>query len=287
MFLDSRGAAPMLRTSVTLAVWPIQLLVDKPMQLINWLGSSIASHQALLAENATLHAQQILLQAELQKLLVLEKENEELRSLLRSSPRMGSGKVAAAQILAVDSDSNLSQVILDRGEHDGVYLNQPVLDSAGIVGQLIQVSPINSRVMLLTDPRSAVPAQITRNGLRFIVSGMGPLQMLGLLHVPYTADVRVGDVLVSSGLGQRFPAGYPVGTVAKIYHIRGEQFVTVLIDPAAKLNQTNQVLLYWPEKASASVAANTEKDSSTSNTKTSADANTTKNTKEEKEKKSS
>lgn len=254
MVVDSHHAVPALRATMTTVVIPIQLMVDKPMQLVNWVGTSIASHQALIAENATLHAQQILLRGQLKKLLALESENAELRALLGSSPRLGYGRIEAAQIFAVDTEPNVAEVIIDKGSHDGVYVDQPVLDATGIVGQIIEVGPFTSRIMLVTDPRCAIPAQITRNGQRFLVSGTGALQPLALLHVPDTTDVRIGDVLVSSGLGQRYPIGYPVGVVTRVGHVRGEEFMTILIEPSAHLSRANLVLLFWAEK---SVPANT------------------------------
>lgn len=238
-----------LRSGLSVAVAPVQYMVDVPMQFMDWLGSNISSQHALLAENTTLRAQQLLLQAQLQKLLALENENLELRALLKSSPRLGNDRLQVAQLLLVDSEPFVQQVTLNKGSSVGVYLNQPVLDAYGIVGQIVAVNPLTSSVMLITDTRSAVPVQISRSGQRGILIGTGSLGSLELIHVPNNADIRVGDLLVSSGLGERYPAGYPVGTVSKIVHSTGEHFANITVEPVAQLNRCTQVLLFWSGNA--------------------------------------
>jgi len=158
-----------LRTSLSMVVAPIQYLVDKPVQFVGWVGSSFSSRQSLIEENNELRKEQLFLNAQVQKLLALEKENSELYSLLQSSSHAG-GKVLAARILAVSSDPFVRQVVLDKGKKHHLYVGQPVLDENGVMGQVIEVGPWTSQVLLLTDTRSAIPIQDNRNGLRGITA---------------------------------------------------------------------------------------------------------------------
>lgn len=238
-----------IRSDLSVAVLPIQYLVDVPIKTVHWIVSSVTSQQQLLADNARLRAHELLLQSKLQKLLALERENAQLRELLKSTSHLG-GHVVVAQLLAVDVDPNLEQIIIDKGRRYRVYRGQPVLDAYGVVGQVIHIGPLTSRVMLITDPKSAVPVQDYRNGVRAIVIGQGSSDKLTLINVPDTSDIQKGDLFVTSGLGLRFPVGYPVGVVSELSHTPGKRFATVLLNPSAHIDRTQQVLLAWPSKAS-------------------------------------
>ncbi|WP_423063648.1 rod shape-determining protein MreC [Candidiatus Paracoxiella cheracis] len=238
-----------IRSDLSVAVLPIQYLVDVPIKTVHWIVSSVTSQQQLLADNARLRAHELLLQSKLQKLLALERENAQLRELLKSTSHLG-GHVVVAQLLAVDVDPNLQQIIIDKGRRYRVYRGQPVLDAYGVVGQVIHIGPLTSRVMLITDPKSAVPVQDYRNGVRAIVIGQGSSDKLTLINVPDTSDIQKGDLFVTSGLGLRFPVGYPVGVVSELSHTPGKRFATVLLNPSAHIDRTQQVLLAWPSKAS-------------------------------------
>lgn len=235
-----------VRNALIDLITPVQYFVNAPIKLIATANANLTSRQALLAENATLRAKQLLLQAELQKLIALESENTELRALLASSNRNKNDKVTVAQLLAVNTDPLISEVVLDKGEHEGVYVGQPVLDASGIMGQVSQIGSFTSRVLLLSDPRSAIPVQNVRNGVRGIVAGRGNLEKLLLTDIPVTIDIKVGDLLVSSGLGGHFPAGYPVGVVSRIRHDQSEQFAVIEVTPSAQLDRNKPVLLIWP-----------------------------------------
>lgn len=238
-----------IRSDLSVVVLPIQYLVDVPIKTVHWIVSSVTSQQQLLADNARLRAHELLLQSKLQKLLALERENAQLRELLKSTSHVG-GHVVVAQLLAVDVDPNLQQIIIDKGRRYRVYRGQPVLDAYGVVGQVIHIGPLTSRVMLITDPKSAVPVQDYRNGVRAIVIGQGSSDKLTLINVPDTSDIQKGDLFVTSGLGLRFPVGYPVGVVSELSHTPGKRFATVLLNPSAHIDRTQQVLLAWPSKAS-------------------------------------
>lgn len=249
MVLDHRQHIMVVRNVLTAVVAPIQYAMSMPIKFIDNLNDDLSSRKKLLAENSALRAEQLLLQAQLQKLLALENENNQLRALLASAAQSHNQKVVVAQLLAVETDNLISEVVVDKGQHDGIYVGQPVLDAYGIFGQVIQVGPLTSRILLITDLRSAVPVQDARSGVRGLVIGKGKLANLALTNIPATADVRVGDVLVSSGLGGRYPMGYPVGIVKAIHANPSEQFTQIIVEPKAYLNRSQQVLLIWPPKS--------------------------------------
>ncbi len=238
------------RSVLSLVVAPMQYLVDRPVEFIRWVDTSFTTQQNLLVENAQLRARQLLLYAKLQKVLALERENEQLKALLRSSSNIHE-KVTVAQLLAVDLAPYTQQIVIDKGERDGVYVGQPVLDAYGVMGQVIAVGPINSRVLLITDPRSAIPVQNNRNGNRAIASGLGFDGVLELINVPLTTDFRKGDYLITSGLGGHYPPGYPVGVINNVKLPPGGRFTNISLTPAAHVNQSRQVLLVWPKKIKA------------------------------------
>lgn len=234
------------RATLSFVVAPMQYLVDRPVEFIRWVQTSFTTQQGLLVENAQLRARQLLLYAKLQKVLALESENQQLRALLRSSENIHN-KVTVAQLLAVDLAPYTQQIIIDKGEKDGVYVGQPVLDAYGVMGQVISVGPMNSRVLLITDPRSAIPVQNNRNGNRAIATGLGFDGVLELINVPITTDFRKGDYMVTSGLGGNYPPGYPVGIINNVKLSPGDRFVNLSVKPTAHVNQSRQVLLVWPK----------------------------------------
>lgn len=241
------GYISQIRSQLTLLVLPLQYILDKPIKFVHWIENSFSSQQEVLAENARLRARQLLLEAKLQKLLGLELENVELRQLLSASSRF-SEHVLVAQMLNANLDPLNQEVLLDKGSREGVYVGQPVLDAYGIIGQVIDVSPLSSRVLLVTDGRSAIPVQNNRNGVRAIVTGTGYPDELNLLHMTYTADVKVGDLFVTSGLGGRFPFGYPVGAITKIVRTSGERFALITLKPSSHVDRARLVILIWPAK---------------------------------------
>jgi rod shape-determining protein MreC len=237
-----------LRTSLSLVVTPIQYAVDFPFRVINLIQSNLSSHQILLAENTALKAQQLLLRGQLQKLIALESENANLRALLTSLPQ-GSQKidrVEAGRLLAVNEGSYSREVIVDKGIRMGVYVGQPVLDANGIMGQVIGVGQLTSRILLITDSRSAVPVENSRNGIRAIIVGQGATRQLALINVAETSEMKVGDLLVTSGLGGNYPAGYPVAVISDVKSSKTVLFSHITAKPSAHLDRNTQVLLIWP-----------------------------------------
>lgn len=237
-----------VHSELSLVVLPIQYSVNAPIKLVHWIVSSVTTEQQLLADNARLRAHELLLESKLQKLLALEKENAQLRELLKTTSRIG-GNVVVAQLIAVNLDPTLQQILVDKGKSDHLYVGQPVLDAYGVMGQVVSVDPLTSKVMLITDPKSAVPVRDYRNGIRSVAVGLGSSSKLALINVPDTSDIKVGDLFVSSGMGLRFPVGYPVGVVSELSHTPGKRFSTIVLEPSAHLNRAHQVLLAWPKEA--------------------------------------
>ncbi len=237
-----------IRAGLSVMVFPLQYLVDLPFAIFNWADTNLASHTTLLAENSELHKKQLALQFKLQKFEALESENQRLRSLLQSSSRKWE-RVLIAELLQVDFDPLRHMVLLSRGSNDGVFEGHPLLDAHGVLGQVVHVSPLSSSALLITDPRHTVPVQVNRNGLRTLAVGTGEAGILDIPHLPNNADIEVGDLLITSGLGLRFPPGYPVATVSHIEKDPREPFASVQATPLAHLKRTREVLLVWPAAA--------------------------------------
>jgi rod shape-determining protein MreC len=185
-----------------------------------------------------------------QKFAALEAENMRLRELLDSSVKAGE-KVLVADVVAVQLEPSMKQLVLDKGSQQGVYLGQPIIDSEGILGQVVHVGPVSCVGMMITDSSHAIPVQINRNGLRAVATGTGSPDGLELTYVPVNSDVREGDLIVSSGMDGRFPAGYPVGQVKGVSIEPGELFAKVTVAASARFNTAREVLLVWPTNATA------------------------------------
>ena len=182
----------------------------------------------------------------LQRFEHLRQENDRLRGLLGSPVHMDSKKVVA-EVMEVASDPFHQYVVLNRGSRSGVFVGQPVVDAQGVVGQVVQVSELTSRVLLLSDTSHGIPVRITRNDVRMMAIGTGSLDELELRHVAKSTDVRAGDLLVSSGLGKRFPEGYPVARVMSVEKDDGKNYATVIAQPLAALDRIRYLLLIWPD----------------------------------------
>ena len=248
MTLDHRQHhADNLRATLSLLIYPIQVIVGLPASTGNWVAENLSSRQTLLRNNQRLHDEQLQLNVKLQKLESLEAENQRLRELLGSSIKVGE-KTLIAELVAVDMAPFSQQLLLNKGTLDKVYSGQPLLDADGIMGQILEAGPISSTAILITDPSHAIPVEVNRNGLRAIALGTGDTTQLELPHIPNNADIQVDDLLVTSGLGGRFPAGYPVARVTAITNNPGAPFASITAKPTAKLLSTREILLVWLQK---------------------------------------
>ena len=240
-----RGHLESVRSALSAIVYPLQYIVSLPVELARDLSASVVTHKTLLQENERLREQQLVMNFRLQRYSILEEENRRLRVLLESSVDLQE-KVLVAELLAVEMEPLRQQVVINKGSNEGVFNGQPVVDAGGVMGQIIHVGPFSSTVLLVTDPGHALPVQLNRNGVRAIAVGTGHDHVLLLEHLPTNTDIKEGDLIVSSGLGRRFPRGYPVGVVADIEMEPGEPFAKVSVTPSAKPGQSREVLLIWP-----------------------------------------
>lgn len=204
----------------------------------------------LRAENARLERELLVYRGQLQRMAAISAENARLRALLGAA-ELVRDEVRVAELVGVSPDPTRHLVVLDRGARDGVYVGQPVLDGQGLMGQVIEVNESRAHALLITDPSHAVPVQVLRNGLRAIAEGTGDYRRLVLRHISPTADLAVGDRLVTSGLGGRFPPGYPVGIVTEIRRDPGEPFLRVTVEPAADVEHSRHLLLVFAERRGA------------------------------------
>jgi rod shape-determining protein MreC len=232
-----------VRSALVAAVTPIHWVADAPLFFFDGVNGFLNSKQNILDENKRLHLQVLALQQKAQKLLSVESENAHLRELLNAASIVNKESVLVAELIGVDADPFSHEIIINKGSGDHIYVGQPVLDAYGLMGQVVEVGPTTSRVLLITDHRHALSVQINRNGVRAIASGTGDINQLMIKYVADTADIVVGDLLVSSGLDQRFPAGYPVAEVTNVHRDPGQPFVTVYARPKAKLDRSRYVML--------------------------------------------
>ncbi|HXG29863.1 MAG TPA: rod shape-determining protein MreC, partial [Nevskiales bacterium] len=253
MFVDQHfGVLRPLRVGLQALSWPVEALAQVP-QGLNRLAYNLASRSAILRQNEALQRENLLLSMRLQKLVALEAENRRIRNLLQSARRLDE-RMLIAEIVATSPDPYRHYLKLNKGSVDGVFIGQALIDAHGIMGQITEVYPLTSVALLITDPNHGIPVEIARNGLRTIAHGEGG-GSLSLPYLPSNADIKSGDQLISSGLGGRFPAGYPVGTVTAISHQAGEHFLSISATPAAHMDRGREVLLVWQAQEPAAFSA--------------------------------
>lgn len=245
MVVDARfDALKPLRAQMGMLVAPLYSAAEMPVRAWQSVTELATSRAQLIADNERLRAEALLTQRKLQKLATLTEQNVRLRELLNSSSLVDE-RVLVSELIGVDPNPFTQRILLDKGEVDGVFLGQPVLDATGLMGQVVEVLPHSARVLLITDASHSLPVQINRNGLRALAAGTGRNEWLELRFVGDTADVREGDIVVSSGLGQRFPAGYPVGRVQSVIRHPAQSFAEVRVTPSAQLNRSRYLLLVF------------------------------------------
>jgi rod shape-determining protein MreC len=234
-----------VRNVISISLTPVQLVSRIPSALSDWFSMTMVNRKDLLDKIDSMQARMLLLERKAQQLAALSAENDRLRELLNASSTVHD-KVLITELIGVSPNPNKLEMIVDKGKNDGVKEGMAVLDSSGLMGQVVQVSEFTSRVLLIADTNHAVPVQVNRNAVRAIAYGTGRLDELELANVLDTADIKVGDLLVSSGLGGRFPKGYPVARVTNIVRDPGRSFARVTAVPMAKLNQSRLLLIVLP-----------------------------------------
>ena len=237
-----------VRQAIGAAVYPIQIVVDAPFRLWEWIRESTADRNTLQLELGRLHAERLLTNARLQRLSALEAENARLRDLLETRSQVRN-KVRVAEIMAVDANPYRHNIVIDIGAREGAYDGQAIVDVVGVVGQIIETGLSNSQAILISDPSHSLPVEVNRNGLRTIANGTGDFGRLDLPFITNNADIRPGDLLVTSGLGGAFPSGYPVAVIETVNRIPQNPFADVTATPTASLDQVREVMLIWPSSA--------------------------------------
>jgi rod shape-determining protein MreC len=243
MFVDHRyNHLEVVRSNISLVLSPLKYLVSLPALGSNWVSEWFKSHTELLEDNESLQTRGRILNAQLQRMQVLQAENTRLRNLLSSSRKL-TDEVIVAELLSVDQSPYRQLVEINKGTNAGVEIGQAIIDDFGVMGQVTHINPFSSTVILISDSDHAIPVQFIRSGVRSVAFGNGNTDHLELRFLPATADIQIGDELVTSGLGGRFPADYPVATVASISEDLAHGFLSVLAAPKARLGSSREVLV--------------------------------------------
>jgi rod shape-determining protein MreC len=247
MFLDQRGGwLDSARYALQGAAYPLQLAVNSPSAAWTWTTQVFESRERLQAENATLRREKRELELRSMRYAALARENAQLRGLADALPPV-TERWLPAEVVSVELNSLRQRLLINRGTSNGVFRGQSVLTDDGLLGQTTRVGPWSAEIILVTDPEHAVPVQIERTGLRTIAVGAGSdtARVLELPYLPANADIQQGDLLLTSGLGGVFPAGFPVARVTHVRRDAVQSFAEVSAEPLARLDEDREVVLVW------------------------------------------
>jgi rod shape-determining protein MreC len=256
MYFDQRdGWGERIRYALQAAAYPIQVTIGSPGRLWNATRELVQTRDSLRTENARLQKAERELLLRTMRYEALEQENARLRGLTAALPPLVS-RSQLTEVVNADLGRLRQRLIIDKGATAGLYRSQSIVDSTGLVGQLVRVGPWSAEVMLITDPEAAVPVEVVRTGVRSIAVGMGNAQELEMPYLPATADVKKGDIVVTSGLGGIFPAGIPVGEVVENKRDPDELLAHVRVRPRAAMDSSRHLLALWfnPANPAAPVA---------------------------------
>ncbi len=249
MLLDHRGGwLTAIRGQIEIVVQPLWRLAGLPAKLGDTVRDDASTRARLAQDNERLRNALLISGARIARLQTAAAENARLRGLLGAAEQ-GGLDVQLAPILDIALDPTRQRLILDIGGNQGVTMGQAAIDAGGLIGQVIEVRPTTATVLLLTDPDHAVPVAVSRNGIRLVAYGRG--DRLELANVPTSSDVKVGDRIVTSGLGGRFPPGFPVGTITRLRRDESRAFLVGDLKPAAQLDRGRDVLLLRRSRAPA------------------------------------
>ena len=235
-----------VRKAIGATVYPLRVIVDAPVSAWRWFDETTTSRNDLQIENSRLKAEQLLTQSRLQRYSALEAENARLRAMLEAREKVRA-QMRVAEIMSVSANPFRHVLVVDKGTSDGVYNGQALVDADGIVGQVIEAGVASAQCLLISDPGHDLPVEVNRSGVRTIARGTGDYNTLNLPFLPNNADIEPGDLLVTSGLGDAFPAGYPVAVVETVTRLPQEPFALVTARPSAALNQVREVMLIWSD----------------------------------------
>lgn len=245
MFLDQRGGwLERVRYGLQAAAYPLQLAMNSPSAAWNWTRQIFEARAELQAENRRLRDTNRRLELQTLRYAALERENAQLRGLRQMLPGVAE-KWLPGEVIGVESSTLRQRMTVSRGAVNGVFKAQAVVGDGGLLGQTLRVGPWSTEVILISDPEHAVPVQVARNGLRTIAVGTGDISTVTLPYLPIQSDVRAGDLLVTSGLGGVFPAGYPVAKVASVRRDGSSPLAQVQATPLARLDRDRLVAFVW------------------------------------------
>ena len=243
MYLDFQGNyTDRLRSYLSVAVLPIQVAANAPKKIINNLKNKLNDRESILTENQLLKKENIQLYSKVQQTYKLEAENKRLFELLKAKPEDGKNFIFA-DIISVNQDNDKHQIIINKGSMDGIELGAAIADSKGIIGHIFRDQVLASEVLLISDPEHGIPIEIARNGLRAIAIGIGSYDEIILNNLPNNSDIKINDVLITSGLGGRYPEGYPVAIISNIEKVKGDSYLSIGAKPIANLKNINEVLV--------------------------------------------
>lgn len=236
-----------LRMAAEVAITPLRYVVNLPFQGLSFIGDTMQTHRSLRLQNNALRQENLALKIKQQKMNIINKENERLRLLL-GSPSNFAEKTMVAELINVAMNPYRQQFLINKGLNDGAFEGQAVISANGIIGQISHINLFNATVLLIADNRHDIPVLSNRTGLRTIARGSGKSNQLELLYIPNNADIKVGELMISSGLGGRFPAKYPVATISSIKRDTGQPFAKITATPTANLDRVKEVLLVWSKQ---------------------------------------
>ena len=231
-----------IRSLLSVVVHPIQFFVSLPLAITNQTFQLFVSYKTLKEENSALKKEANIRTAGLMKLKTLEEDNIRLRAVMNKSQTMGE-QVLPVELIRATHFPYEHIVLVDKGTPLGVKKQQPVLDTNGVVGQVVRVHPLSAEIMLITDPSHGIAVEISRNGLRTVAFGNGRYNQLRLPFLPNDADVKEGDLLITSGLDGTFARGYPVAKIKKIQEVVSKPFADIVAEPIAQLDKIRDLLI--------------------------------------------
>jgi len=238
----------LIRSTIGGVLYPLERLVSTPGDISKWLAVYFTTRASLQSQIESLERLNLFQQARLQELAQLKLENNRLRELLDSPLQRNKNSVLLADIIRVNLHPFRKLIAIDRGQQDNVYEGQAIVGAQGIIGQVVEVFPMHSNVLLISDPSHALLAENNRTGLRALLVGSGEADRVYLQNISSSADIQIGDLFQTSGLDGLYPRNYPVARVLEIGRVEGEAFLTVTAKPLAQLDSIREVLLLWPEQ---------------------------------------
>lgn len=258
MVMDYHGTRlQQIRAGLSALVYPIRQIASVPARIGDWFNEIAEDDGQLRIAYRNLQRDYSKALAKQQKFEALETENTRLRRLLKSAARVAD-RAIVAELLQAHPEPSTRKIIINKGSKDGVFIGQPVIDNYGIMGQVTETGIFSCVATLITDASHKVPVLVNRNGLRTIVVGNPKYDRVDVPYLTSSADIRAGDLLVTSGMGKGFPAGYPVAKVTEVISDRNNAFVEIRATPMAKLNHNKEVLLVWPGRLQADTKATEE-----------------------------